>query len=64
MKSASKEKLLSYFQNNYQFEIPFFQRGYVWDEESWTLLLEHIEAEVEEVVMFMPRLKAVLEEAF
>jgi uncharacterized protein with ParB-like and HNH nuclease domain len=47
MKSASKEKLLSYFQNNYQFEIPFFQRGYVWDEENWTLLLEHIEAEVE-----------------
>jgi uncharacterized protein with ParB-like and HNH nuclease domain len=47
MKSASKEKLLSYFQNNYQFEIPFFQRGYVWDEENWTLLLEHIEVEVE-----------------
>lgn len=47
MKSASKEKLLSYFQNNYQFEIPFFQRGYVWDEENWTLLHEHIEAEVE-----------------
>lgn len=47
MKSASKEKLLSYFQNNYQFEIPFFQRSYVWDEENWALLLEHIEAEVE-----------------
>lgn len=47
MKSASKEKLLSYFQNNYQFEIPFFQRGYVWDEENWELLHEHIEAEVD-----------------
>lgn len=48
MKSASKEKLLSYFQNNYQYNIPFFQRAYVWGEENWELLLEHVEQEVEE----------------
>lgn len=47
MKSANKEKLLSFFQNNYQYEIPFFQRSYVWDEENWQLLLEHLEEEVE-----------------
>ena len=47
MKSAQKEKLLSYFQNNYQYEIPFFQRSYVWDEENWELLLENLREEVE-----------------
>ena len=46
MQSANKEKLLSFFQNNYQYEIPFFQRSYVWDEENWDLLLEHIQEEV------------------
>jgi len=47
MKSAQKEKLLSFYQNNYQFEIPFFQRSYVWEEEQWALLLEHLQQEVE-----------------
>lgn len=47
MQSANKEMLLSFFQNNYQYEIPFFQRSYVWDEENWELLLEHIQDEVE-----------------
>lgn len=47
MQSAVKEKLLSYFQHNYQYEVPFFQRAYVWDEESWELLYEHIATEVE-----------------
>ncbi|MCW5518495.1 DUF262 domain-containing protein [Aureitalea sp. L0-47] len=47
MQSANKEILLSFFQNNYQFEIPFFQRSYVWEEENWELLLEHLKDEVE-----------------
>ncbi len=47
MQSANKEILLSFFQNNYQYEIPFFQRSYVWDEENWELLLEHLQDEVE-----------------
>lgn len=47
MQSANKEILLSFFQNNYQFEIPFFQRSYVWEEENWDLLLEHLKDEVD-----------------
>jgi len=47
MKSANKEKLLSYFQNNYQYNIPFFQRAYVWGEENWDLLLDHINEEAD-----------------
>ena len=47
MKSAQKEKLLSYFQNNYQYEIPFFQRSYVWDEENWELFRENLDEEVD-----------------
>lgn len=47
MQRAAKEYLQSYFQNNYQYEIPFFQRAYVWKEEQWAPLCEHITAEVE-----------------
>ena len=47
MKSAQKEKLASFFSNNYQYVIPFFQRAYVWKEENWAELLSDIEEEVE-----------------
>lgn len=47
MQRAAKEYLQSYFQNNYQYEIPFFQRAYVWKEDQWAPLYEHITAEVE-----------------
>jgi len=43
MISASKEKLASYFQGNSQFKVPFFQRAYVWQEDNWSDLWEHVE---------------------
>ena len=46
MQSAIKEKLQAYFQHSLQYEIPFFQRTYVWRKENWDHLLEHAEAEV------------------
>ncbi len=48
MLNANKEKLQSFFQNNIQYEIPFFQRSYVWGQESWEMLWEHLAHEVEE----------------
>lgn len=48
MINANKEQLLSFFQNNIQYEIPFFQRSYVWDDENWQTLWDHIEYEVDE----------------
>lgn len=30
----------SVIRNNYKYEIPFFQRRYVWDEDNWSELLE------------------------
>jgi len=48
MINAHKEQLQSFFQNNIQYEIPFFQRSYVWEEESWQTLWDHIEYEVDE----------------
>lgn len=47
MKSANKENLLSFFQNNYQFIIPFFQRAYVWDNDNWEVLWDHLMEELE-----------------
>ncbi|WP_367389059.1 DUF262 domain-containing protein [Lewinella sp. LCG006] len=47
MKSANKEILSSFFTNNYQYMIPFFQRSYVWSEENWQLFWENIEEELE-----------------
>jgi uncharacterized protein with ParB-like and HNH nuclease domain len=41
MINANKDKLLSFFQGNIQFEVPFFQRAYVWGEENWATLWEH-----------------------
>ena len=42
MINATKEKLTTYFQGTGQFVVPFFQRGYVWDEDNWTTFWEHI----------------------
>ena len=46
MKSAQKEKLASFFSNNYQYVIPFFQRAYVWKEENWAEILSDVDEEV------------------
>ena len=47
MINANKQKLQDFFQGNLQFEIPFFQRAYVWSEENWTIFWDHLIGEVE-----------------
>ncbi|MFD0863054.1 DUF262 domain-containing protein [Sungkyunkwania multivorans] len=47
MINANKEKLQSFYQGNLQYEIPFFQRAYVWSEENWTIFWEHLLSELE-----------------
>jgi uncharacterized protein with ParB-like and HNH nuclease domain len=47
MINANKEILQSFFQNNIQYEIPFFQRSYVWEDENWQTFWDHLETEVE-----------------
>ena len=42
MINATKEKLATYFQGSSQFIVPFFQRGYVWDEDNWETFWEHV----------------------
>jgi uncharacterized protein with ParB-like and HNH nuclease domain len=42
MINANKELLNTFFSNNLQYVVPFFQRSYVWDEENWDILWEHI----------------------
>ena len=42
MINATKEKLGSFFQGTIQYEVPFFQRAYVWDEDNWNTLWEHV----------------------
>ena len=42
MINANKEKLQSFYQGNLQYEIPFFQRAYVWSEENWNIFWEHL----------------------
>jgi uncharacterized protein with ParB-like and HNH nuclease domain len=37
-----KELLNSFYSNNLQYVVPFFQRPYVWKIESWDILWEHI----------------------
>jgi len=44
MINATKEKLSAFFQGNTQFEVPFFQRPYVWKEDNWINFWEHIHA--------------------
>ena len=43
MKSANKEFLNTFFSNNLQYVVPFFQRSYVWGDTYWETLWEHIE---------------------
>ena len=42
MLSANKEKLHSFFQGTNQYQIPFFQRSYVWKKENWEELWDNI----------------------
>ena len=42
MINANKEHLASFFQNQTQYVIPFYQRAYVWDDENWETLWEGI----------------------
>lgn len=47
MINANKEKIQSFFQGNLQYEIPFFQRAYVWSDENWNIFWEHLLNELE-----------------
>lgn len=38
----AKETNFSFIRNTSRYEIPFFQRGYVWQEENWDELLENV----------------------
>lgn len=49
MINASKELLNSFFSNNLQYVVPFFQRAYVWDEDNWEILWEHITTVAEKI---------------
>jgi uncharacterized protein with ParB-like and HNH nuclease domain len=42
MINANKELLNSFYSNNLQYVVPFFQRAYVWDIDNWDILWEHI----------------------
>lgn len=46
MINANKEKLQSFYQGSLQYEIPFFQRAYVWSEENWLIFWEHLLSEL------------------
>ena len=49
MLSANKEKLQSFLMGSNQFVIPFFQRSYVWQTDSWGELWENIIEEYQEL---------------
>lgn len=42
MLTANKEKLHSFFQGTNQYQIPFFQRSYVWKKDNWEELWDNI----------------------
>jgi len=42
MINANKELLNSFYSNNLQYVVPFFQRAYVWDIDNWDILWEQI----------------------
>ncbi len=42
MINANKELLKTFYSNNLQYVVPFFQRAYIWDQENWDILWEHI----------------------
>ena len=50
MKSANKEFLNTFFSNNLQYVVPFFQRSYVWGDTYWETLWEHIEQLVDSLI--------------
>lgn len=43
MINANKDTLNSYFNGTEQYIVPFYQRQYVWNEENWDVLWEHLE---------------------
>jgi len=43
MINANKEVLNSFFSSSLQYVVPFFQRSYVWDQENWEVLWDHVE---------------------
>lgn len=47
MKSDNKQILKSYFSNNYQYHIPFFQRSYVWRADNWSTFYENLVEETD-----------------
>jgi uncharacterized protein with ParB-like and HNH nuclease domain len=54
MISAQKDRLMSFFQGNIQFIVPFFQRSYVWDEDNWNTLWEHTVSVLERAEKGLP----------
>lgn len=42
MINANKELLNSFYSNNLQYVVPFFQRAYVWDIDNWDILWDQI----------------------
>jgi len=42
MINATKETLNSFFTGGLQYVVPFYQRSYVWNEENWEILWEHL----------------------
>ncbi|MBL7911666.1 MAG: DUF262 domain-containing protein [Bacteroidia bacterium] len=42
MINANKELLNSFYSNNLQYVVPFFQRAYVWDVDNWDILWDQI----------------------
>lgn len=43
---VEKTSFRNLFENNIQFVIPFFQRGYAWDKNQWTQLFDDINEEI------------------
>ncbi|WP_204345548.1 DUF262 domain-containing protein [Psychroserpens algicola] len=46
MLSANKEKLNSFFTGTAQYQIPYFQRSYVWNIDNWVQLWENLREEL------------------
>lgn len=49
MINANKEVLNSFFSSSLQYVIPFFQRSYVWDQENWEILWDHVDRTVKSI---------------
>lgn len=55
MINANKEVLNSFFSSSLQYVVPFFQRAYVWDDENWEILWDHIERTAAAIANGKPR---------